>query len=205
MLKIYLARHGQDRDNVNGLLNGRRDEPLTDLGVFQARELAQKIKDLGIKFEKVYASPLQRAYKTGEVIAEAIGLEKPEAIKDLIERNFGVMTGEEIADIELMCAPDIIKTKTVTYFLKPKGAETFPQLIRRAKRLLRQVRRRHKDGNVLLVTHGDFGKMIFVAYYRLNWKKALPMFHFGNGELIELSSGMKAENAHILSAKQYNR
>ncbi len=33
MLKIYLARHGQNEDNANGILNGHRDLPLTDIGL----------------------------------------------------------------------------------------------------------------------------------------------------------------------------
>jgi probable phosphoglycerate mutase len=32
MMKIYLTRHGQNEDNLNGILNGHRDLPLTDLG-----------------------------------------------------------------------------------------------------------------------------------------------------------------------------
>ncbi len=32
MLKIYLMRHGQNLDNLNGILNGHRDEPLTEKG-----------------------------------------------------------------------------------------------------------------------------------------------------------------------------
>lgn len=58
MLNIYLARHGQDQDNANGILNGRRDMPLTELGVNQAKELAGKLKLIGIKFEKVFSSLL---------------------------------------------------------------------------------------------------------------------------------------------------
>ena len=64
MLKIFLARHGQDEDNARGLLNGRRDEPLTDLGIIQANKLAQEIKDIGLKFDVIYSSPLQRAFET---------------------------------------------------------------------------------------------------------------------------------------------
>ena len=205
MLKIYLTRHGQDRDNLNGLLNGQRDEPLTDLGIFQAKDLAQKILQIGLRFDKIYSSPLQRAFKTGKIIAESQGIAKPEVIKNLIERNFGEMTGEPISSIEEKCSPNIIKAEVVVYFLKVKGAETFPKLLRRAKRVLGEVKKRHKDGNILLVTHGDFGKMIFAAYYKIKWEKALRMFHFGNGELIELSKGLKVKDAHMLAVKQYNR
>lgn len=68
MLKIYIARHGQDIDNANRILNGRRDESLTEKGIEQANEVAIKIKGTHILFDYVYASPLQRAYKTAEII-----------------------------------------------------------------------------------------------------------------------------------------
>ena len=43
MLNLYLARHGQDEDNAKGILNGRRDNPLTKLGVNQAKKLAENL------------------------------------------------------------------------------------------------------------------------------------------------------------------
>ena len=63
MLKIYLVRHGQDEDNLKGILNGRRDKPLTDKGIKQAKELSLKIKESDIEFDKIYSSPLKRALK----------------------------------------------------------------------------------------------------------------------------------------------
>lgn len=35
-----------------------------------------------------------------------------------------------------------------------------------------------KDGGrILLVTHGDIGQMIYAAYYNLDWKDVLQLFH----------------------------
>lgn len=42
--EIFIARHGQNEDNVNGILNGHRDLPLTELGRQQARELGEGIR-----------------------------------------------------------------------------------------------------------------------------------------------------------------
>lgn len=204
MLKIYLARHGQDEDNEKGILNGRRDFSLTKKGVEQARELAKKIKKAGIKFDKVYSSPLKRAYKTAEIITEKLGLKKPEILPDLIERDFGIMTGKSHTQIEEICSPDILKTETVTYFLSPKKAETFPQLVRRGKKVLRIITKKHKDGNILLVAHGDIGKMIYVAYYNLDWMRVLKMFHFGNSDLLLMSEESAPEDAHFFKADQVN-
>lgn len=204
MLKIYIARHGQNEDNANGILNGHRDLPLTELGRAQARELAVGIKEKGLTFDAVLSSPLCRAYETSEIVTEALRLPKPEILPELIERDFGSMTGKPIADIEKLCAPDIIKTSIITYFLSPERAETFPGLLERAKQTLALVQQAYMSGSVLLVCHGDIGKFIYAAYYGFDWMWALTKFHFGNSELLLLSPDSSADETHVISIKQHN-
>lgn len=200
---IYLTRHGQDQDNVRGILNGRRDEALTALGEEQARRLAKQIKSSGLNFSAVYTSPLQRARNTAIAICSEIG---GTATVDelLIERDFGIMTGRQQAEIDKYCAPDVFKTETINYFLSPEGAETFPELIERAKKLLKNIDAQKSDGNILLVTHGDIGKMIYAAYYNLDWREVLAKFHFGNSDLLILSADSGADEAHVFKNEQYN-
>ena len=202
MLSIYIARHGQNEDNVNGILNGHRDLPLTELGIEQAHQLADGIKEAGITFDAIYTSPLSRASKTAHIVAETIGAPEPEVLDDLIERDFGVMSGKSIADIEKLCAPDIIKTDTITYFLAPDGGETFPQLLARANRALKELQARHSDGSILAVCHGDLGKMLYAAYYGLDWQEVLTKFHFGNAELLLLDDD--PHTSHVIEIEQHN-
>jgi len=204
MLKIYLARHGQDEDNFNGILNGRRNKPLTELGRQQAFELSENIKKRGIQFVKVYSSPLKRAFETAQIITKNLGINPPEKWDLIIERDFGVMTGQPHTKIKEMCSPKIIQTDTVTYFLSPQGAETFPDLIKRSKKILKTVKENHTDGDILLVSHGDIGKMIFATYYQLDWKKVLRMFHFGNSDLILLAQDSTPQTAYIFKNNQVN-
>lgn len=204
MLKIYLARHGQDEDNASGILNGRRNMPLTEKGIRQAEDVAQKIKEHGLSFDVIYASPLQRAYTTAKIIAQTINGPEPIQLPELIERDFGIMSGKPQQEITALCAPDILKTDTITYFLNPEGAETFPQLIMRAEALLKKLTETHADGTILLVTHGDFGKMLYTAYYHLEWLDVLKLFHFGNSELLELSETSSPEDTHVFRIEQHN-
>lgn len=204
MLNIYIVRHGQDEDNQNGILNGHRDMPLTELGKTQAQQLAQKIKNIGIHFDKAYSSPLQRAYITWKIITDALSIDAPEQLDIFIERDFGSMTGKAIQDIEILCAPNIIKSETVIYFLNPEGAETFPQVLRRAKQALTYIQKKHKNGNILLTTHWDFGKMLYTAYYGLSRTDTLVNFHFGNWEVLLLSLSITEKEAHLFQTKQYN-
>lgn len=203
-MKIYLMRHGQDEDNSNGLLNGHRDTPLTDVGIQQADTAANRIKDLGLKFDVIYASPLQRAFTTAEIVSELTDNPKPVSYKYLIERDFGYMAGKKVEDIERLCSPDVIKTDTITYFINADGAETFPEMIERAEILVEEMYRKHEHDTLLFVSHGDFGKMVYAAFYELPWLNVLKDFHFGNSELLLLSKDIKPEDSRVFEAKQYN-
>lgn len=203
-MEIYLARHGQNEDNENGILNGHRDLPLTALGREQAREAGGNCIDHNLHFDAVLSSPLVRAFETAEIIASVTNAPQPVAHKFLIERDFGVMTGKRISDIKTLCTPDIIETKTITYFLSPDGAETFPELLERAQTLLEELKTTYKNQTLLLVTHGDIGKMLYAAYYKMPWETVLTQFHFGNSELLLLSSGSSPDDAHIFTLAQHN-
>ena len=92
--------------------------------------------------------------------------------------------------------------------MAPKGAETFPQLLDRAKRLFTQIDQLTKDfppdSNILLVTHGDIGKMIYSAYYNIPWENVLRQFHFGNSEVLLLSKESSSDRAHVFEIQQFN-
>mmetsp|Transcript_28 Transcript_28/g.73 ORF Transcript_28/g.73 Transcript_28/m.73 type:complete len:121 (+) Transcript_28:225-587(+) len=119
------------------------------------------------------------------------------------------MTGQLTSSILEKCGEDhILATETINYFLDPSGAETFPDLIDRANRLLSHIQKiAEKDStlsSILLVTHGDFGKMIYAAYYNLQWEEVLRQFHFGNSEVILLAKDSPPEKAHVFETLQFN-
>lgn len=206
MLRIYIARHGQNADNEAGILNGHRDLPLTELGIEQAARLAQHMMAEGLAFDAVFSSPLCRAFDTAQVVTRTLGIDDPVKLDLLIERDFGTMTGMPVADIPVLCDPDdIIATETITYFLAPEGAETFPELVERGRRMINRIGDAFPNGgSVLLVCHGDIGKMIYAAYHGLDWKSVLTDFHFGNSELLLLSEGVPPGEAHVFKQDQFN-
>lgn len=66
MIKIYLIRHGQTQSNVDRLMQGWADTPLTPLGLQQGQRLGEKLHS--IPFSKIYCSPSKRAYRTASLI-----------------------------------------------------------------------------------------------------------------------------------------
>ena len=61
MTELYFVRHGQCVANAEGVLAGRQDSPLTELGIEQAREEAVKIRNSELVFDMIVSSPLSRA------------------------------------------------------------------------------------------------------------------------------------------------
>lgn len=151
MRTIYLVRHGQDEDNARGILNGHRDAALTEKGRTQAQMLGTTIAAADARIQAIYSSPLTRARQTAAIITHSIINAPITVLSNLIERDFGEMTGRPYSDIVPLCAPNVFHTKQIDYFLTPKGGETFPQTLARARHVLNALENSQSDKNVLLV------------------------------------------------------
>ena len=53
---LYIIRHGQTEMNSRHVLQGRSDFQLNDAGLAQAREAAERLRN--VRFNRVYSSPL---------------------------------------------------------------------------------------------------------------------------------------------------
>ena len=71
-LLLYLLRHGETDWNVEQRIQGVSDTTLNDVGVAQAEALACALR--GRPISRVYSSPLNRARRTAEIIAHAVGV-----------------------------------------------------------------------------------------------------------------------------------
>lgn len=183
MVSLYLVRHGQDSDNAAGVLSGHRNEPLTPRGRKQAQRCAEKLLDAQV--DVIVSSPLRRALETAEVIAAALDYPEQIVVESLlIERDFGVLTGTAKAAIDKNCR-DIQRSFGTTHFLSGPGVEDYPSAYSRAQRFLRRIIEQWSGQTVLVVTHGDIGKMIRAVWLGISWREGLE-FLFPNGALIKL-------------------
>src|SRR5699024_12682984 len=58
MMNIWITRHGQTDLNKRNLMQGLTDAPLNEKGIEQAKIARASMRD--VKFDAVFASPLQR-------------------------------------------------------------------------------------------------------------------------------------------------
>jgi broad specificity phosphatase PhoE len=144
---VYLARHGDTAWTVSGQHTGLTDLPLTAEGENHARRLGERLK--GLKFAKVYTSPLQRAARTCELAGfGAVAETDP----DLVEWNYGEYEGLLLSEI-LRKRPDWQLFRDGC-----PGGESPAQIGERADRVVQRAR--EVAGDVLLFSSGHFIRVL---------------------------------------------
>lgn len=151
-MKIYLVRHGQCNSNLNKVYNSD-DEDLNEVGVEEAKNLSEKLKD--VKIDIIYSSPLLRAKHT----ADLINVRNKEIIYDdrLKERNPGDLSGKSFDFTN--------REEYWNYYsiIKYGTEEGILELFDRVKDFLDELKVSKYD-NVLIVAHSGVSKA-FYAYF----------------------------------------
>src|SRR5688500_18097066 len=88
-LTIWLVRHGETEANASGVFQGHLDVQLNQRGEEQAAAVGRHLA--GIAFDAVYASDLQRAARTADLIVG--GRNEIVLDPDLREMHYGVLQG----------------------------------------------------------------------------------------------------------------
>ncbi len=94
---VFLVRHGRTPLNAAGVLRGRIDAPLDDVGRAEARALGDVFR--GVSIAGVVTGPLARARDTAAAIANTTGAHVD--IDDhLADRDYGPWAGHALDEIE---------------------------------------------------------------------------------------------------------
>ena len=151
---VYIARHGNTAWTHSGQHTGLTDLPLTPDGERNAVRLGERLK--GMKFAKVFTSPLQRASRTCELAGFGA---VAETYPDLVEWNYGQYEGLTSAQI-LQDRPDWQLFRD-----GGPGGESPQQIGARADRVVQRLRR--IKGNVLLFSSGHFSRVLAARWLGL--------------------------------------
>ena len=129
---ILLIRHGQTASNRDGLLVGRIDPPLTELGESQAQRLGARLQRSNPAF--ILSSPLSRARQTADAIAASTGL-TVEIEDRLVEMNYGEWDGTPISDVPI----EAWRQWRSDPEFKPPGGESLREVSQRVGSLMGEL------------------------------------------------------------------
>ncbi len=159
--RIYLLRHGQTEWSRSGRHTGRTDIPLTD----QGRQLAKAAGALFARLRGdapppvlVMTSPRSRARDT----AELAGLRVDRIDERLAEWDYGEYEGVTTEDIRRTDPGWTVWTHPCP------GGETADEVTARADAVLADAGATRADGDVVLVGHGQFSRVLAARWIGLS-------------------------------------
>ncbi len=135
---FYIFRHGETELNKQKRWQGSgMDYDLTELGIAQARDLAQKLQGKGI--EKIYSSPLIRALHTAQEVGKVLNVEV-EVRQNLRECFYGKAEGMLIVDLQKQ-VPEIVNNWQNPNFMdiRFEGGESKKEALNRVLAELKKI------------------------------------------------------------------
>ncbi|SFQ16674.1 probable phosphoglycerate mutase [Amycolatopsis arida] len=154
--RLLLLRHGQTPMSVERRYSGRDDVPLTELGVRQAEAAAKRLAawpDLVGEAGSVpiVASPLTRALRSAQAVADALG-GRVETHQGLLETDFGEWEGLTFAEAAER-DPELHRRWLADTAVAPPGGESFDAVHRRVRRLRDELIAAHGGRTLVVVSH----------------------------------------------------
>ncbi|MBY6386606.1 histidine phosphatase family protein (plasmid) [Rhodococcus erythropolis] len=170
--QLYLVRHGQTALNAEGRLRGLADPPLDEIGERQAAAVARALSDIGASL--VLSSPLRRAVRTAQIIAEALGIEQRIDAR-LNDRDYGFWTGHRKSEVlaewgTVDAAPGVETSETVLTRVLPAldefavpGADSTPLIVVTHDAVIRPLMLHiDPDATTITVPTGSYQVLIYL-------------------------------------------
>ncbi len=155
-MKLYIIRHGLTDLNIKGIYNGHLDEDINDIGISQAEQTKELMKDKA--YDVIYCSPMLRTKHTCEII----NINNIPVIYDnrLKERTLGNLDGKDLEKEGLG------KKIFFDYNYKSEDAnfEDLPSLFKRVHNFLDEIIKNNENKNILIVAHGGILRAIYFYF-----------------------------------------
>lgn len=169
-MELYIIRHGETIWNKAGKIQGYSDIPLNENGRSLAKTTGKALEN--VYFDKIFSSPLIRAYETAQLIRGNRNIEI-ETREELKEIGFGIMEGslyeEEMGNME---SPIYKFFNHPDEYVPPEGGETIEHLCKRAADFLEDkiLPLEKSCERVLIVAHGAMNKAMLTYVKKLEKK-----------------------------------
>ena len=145
-MRLFIVRHGETTENLNHVTQGQLNTKLTAKGIEQAKKVALRLQKEHIEY--CYSSDLGRCVRTAEEILKFHAKVKLVKAAELREQAKCIYEGK----------PKTVRKKDSAgqewWQFHPKGGESMEEVWHRVIWFYEEIRERHSNSAVLIVTHG---------------------------------------------------
>lgn len=151
MTRLLLIRHGHSEANRDNVFGGNVDVALTPTGQAQAEKMSRFVLS-HYTVEAVYASTLQRAFRTAACIADPLGLPMQQDSR-LREFYGGVWDGMSFDAIREQYPEEYMNWRTALHRAQPPGGENAAQVQKRGIEAINAIAAANEGKTVAVVSH----------------------------------------------------
>ena len=201
--RLLVVRHGQTDWNSSGRFQGQTDIPLNLIGVGQAQAVARRLAQE--MPAAIYASDLQRAWQTAEIIHKAQPLDGRcplVAEPRLREMCFGEWEGLTYKEIQARQSQFLQRWESDLEHTAPPGGETLLDLAERVRAANQSIASAHPDSTVLLVAHGGPLQLLIAMALGLPPGRFWQI-HLSNASLSELRLHPEGAILNLLNCTEH--
>jgi phosphoserine phosphatase len=159
-LRLFVVRHGETEWVRERRFAGSRDIPLTAAGRDQCAAVARALASATVA--AVYASPLERARASAEVIAKPHGL-AVRIVPAFSEMTFGSWEGLTRDEARARDPEAWAQWRSAPHLLKLAGGETIAEVAARVTAGVEALQAAHDGHTVVLVSHGVVARVIVLG------------------------------------------
>lgn len=182
--RILLIRHGHSTANRDEIFGGQTDADLTPLGLEQAEKTAAFVR-ANYRVDAVYASTLQRAWKTAGVLAAPLGLPVTRDAR-LSEISGGLWDGMTFAKIRETYPEEFALWREDLSRVSPPGGETVADVQKRGLAALREIGETNDGKTVAVVSHRVMLRTLACAWEGRPLSEINACAWLSNGSVSEL-------------------
>lgn len=151
MTRIYLIRHAEAEGNLNRVFQGHMDADISANGEKQLEKLAERFAH--IHMDALYASPLQRAYKTAQAVDSVQHLPII-TLEGLMEINGGCWEGKPWGKLPELYPKDNDAWENHPWDFEPKSGEPMRHVFARMWETIGGVAQKNPGKTVGITSHG---------------------------------------------------
>lgn len=192
MAKLLITRHGQTKENIEGIIQGKEHGNITEEGFKHVTKLVSRLKNE--KITKIISSDIPRCKITTEQILNVIPI--PVEYSTLIrEKDNGEWVGKSHSNINWDSLQGTFETR------KAPNGENLIEVLERGKKFMSVISKQIESVNdtILIVSHGAFLKVLIGYLLGMSISDSIFKLFIDHCSLTEIEFNKKYETGYRIN------
>lgn len=189
MVRILITRHGQTKQNVDGIVQGKEHGEVNEKGFAQIKELIKRLKTENIN--RIISSDIPRCKITTEEILKEKEL-SVEYTSIIREKDNGSLVGKSHKDFSWDDLPGTFETR------KAPDGENLEEVKERGNKFFESLKEKYSNSQetILVVSHGAFLKIFIGNLLGMNLYDSIFKLFIEHCSLTELEIDKKHKEGY---------